>query len=80
MRSIIDVLDLSVKELDELIRQAVDISERPRDFADAARGKTVETGVTGSNPVVPTNQFGEVAEWFMAAVLLVRVPSQECEE
>ncbi len=24
--------------------------------------------------------FGELAEWFMAAVLLVRVPSQECEE
>ncbi|MBR0142903.1 MAG: aspartate carbamoyltransferase [Clostridia bacterium] len=43
MRSIIDVLDLSVKELDDLIRQAVDISERPRDFADAARGKKLAT-------------------------------------
>ena len=43
MRSVIDVLDLSTEELEELIRQAVDISERPRDFSDAARGKKLAT-------------------------------------
>ena len=43
MRSIIDVLDLSVEELDALIRRAVDMSEHPADYADAARRKTLAT-------------------------------------
>ncbi len=39
MRSVIDTLDLSVKEVDELIRTALDIIENPSKYAEACHGK-----------------------------------------
>ena len=38
VRSIIDILDLSVEELDDLIAVANDIIAHPKDYADACRG------------------------------------------
>ena len=43
VRTIIDILDLSVEELDELIATANDIIAHPRDYADACRGKKLAT-------------------------------------
>ena len=43
MRSVIDVLDLSVKELDEIIATAEDIMENPQKYSDMCRGKQLVT-------------------------------------
>lgn len=43
MRSLIDVTDLSVQELDELIRVACDISDHPERYSDLCRGKKLAT-------------------------------------
>ncbi len=43
MRSIIDILDLSTQELDELIATAEDIIAHPAKYADACRGKKLAT-------------------------------------
>ena len=43
MRSIIDTLDLSVAELDELINTALDIIAYPENYADACRRKKLAT-------------------------------------
>lgn len=43
MRSIIDILDLSVEELDELIATAQDIIEKPFSYAESCRGKKLAT-------------------------------------
>lgn len=43
MRSLIDILDFSVQELDELIKTALDIIENPAKYADACRGKKIAT-------------------------------------
>ncbi len=43
MRSIIDVLDLSVNELDELIKTAEDIMENPDKYAEKCKGKQLAT-------------------------------------
>ena len=43
MRSLIDILDLSVEELDGLIATACDIIENPAKYADACRGKKLAT-------------------------------------
>ena len=43
MRSVIDILDLSVEELDALIGVAGDIIARPDDYADACRRKKLAT-------------------------------------
>ncbi|MBP3868829.1 MAG: aspartate carbamoyltransferase [Solobacterium sp.] len=43
MRSIIDVMDLSVGELDELIETATDIINHPDDFADVCHRKKLAT-------------------------------------
>ncbi|MBQ7639338.1 MAG: aspartate carbamoyltransferase [Clostridia bacterium] len=43
MRSIIDILDFSVEELDELIACARDIIENPASYADSCRGKKLAT-------------------------------------
>ena len=43
MRSLIDILDLSVQELDELIATACDIIDHPQNYADACRGKKLAT-------------------------------------
>ncbi|MBR3258334.1 MAG: aspartate carbamoyltransferase [Eggerthellaceae bacterium] len=43
VRSIIDILDLTVEELDDLIAIANDIIAHPRDYADACRGKKLAT-------------------------------------
>ena len=43
MRSLIDILDLSVKELDELIATACDIIDHPAKYADICRGKKLAT-------------------------------------
>ena len=43
VRSIIDILDLSVEELDDLIAVANDIIAHPKDYADACRGKKLAT-------------------------------------
>lgn len=43
MRSVIDILDLSVAELDSLLNTACDIMEHPARYADACRGKKLAT-------------------------------------
>ncbi len=43
MRSVIDILDLSVKEVDELISTAEDIIENPAKYSDKCRGKKLAT-------------------------------------
>ncbi len=43
MRSLIDILDLSEAELDELIATACDIIEHPAAYADRCRGKKLAT-------------------------------------
>lgn len=43
MRSVIDILDLSVEELDELIATAKDIIENPAKYAHACAGKKLAT-------------------------------------
>jgi aspartate carbamoyltransferase catalytic subunit len=43
MRSLIDILDLSVEELDELIATACDIIENPDKYASICRGKKLAT-------------------------------------
>ncbi|MBQ7604545.1 MAG: aspartate carbamoyltransferase [Clostridia bacterium] len=43
MRGIIDILDLSVGELDEMIAEACDIIENPRKYSEACRGKKLAT-------------------------------------
>ncbi len=43
MRSLIDILDFSVEEIDELIATANDIIANPKDYADKCRGKKLAT-------------------------------------
>jgi aspartate carbamoyltransferase catalytic subunit len=43
MRSLIDIVDFSVQELDELIQTACDISTNPSKYADACKGKKLAT-------------------------------------
>jgi aspartate carbamoyltransferase catalytic subunit len=43
MRSLIDILDLSVEELDELIATACDIIENPDKYANVCKGKKLAT-------------------------------------
>ena len=43
MKSVVDILDLSVKEVDELLDTAADIIENPAKYADACRGKKLAT-------------------------------------
>ncbi len=43
MRSLIDIQELSVQELDEMMNVADDIIENPKKYADACRGKTLAT-------------------------------------
>lgn len=43
MRSLIDITDFSVEELNDLIKVACDISEHPEKYQDACRGKKLAT-------------------------------------
>lgn len=43
MRSLIDITDFSVEEVDELLKTACDISENPSKYADVCRGKKLAT-------------------------------------
>ena len=43
MRSLIDIVDFSVEELDALLKTACDMSEHPEKYADACRGKKLAT-------------------------------------
>ncbi len=43
MRSLIDILDLSVEELDDLLKTACDIMKRPRKYAKKCKGKKLAT-------------------------------------
>lgn len=43
MRSLIDITDFSVEELDELLNTACDISEHPEKYAEACHGKKLAT-------------------------------------
>ncbi len=43
MRSLIDIVDFSVSEIDELLQVACDISENPGKYADRCRGKKLAT-------------------------------------
>ena len=43
MRSLIDITDFSVDELDELLRTACDISENPEKYAESCKGKKLAT-------------------------------------
>ncbi len=43
MRSLIDITDFSVEELDELLKTACDISENPEKYAEACHGKKLAT-------------------------------------
>ena len=43
MRSVIDILDLSVEELDQLIKTATDIIDNPAKYAHVCAGKKLAT-------------------------------------
>ena len=43
MRSLIDILELSVEEIDELLKTAQDIIENPANYSDKCRGKKLAT-------------------------------------
>ena len=43
MRSVIDILDLSVEELDALIEVACDIAEHPENYTETCKGKKLAT-------------------------------------
>ncbi len=43
MRSLIDIVDLSAEEIQELLNVACDISEQPQKYADKCRGKKLAT-------------------------------------
>ncbi len=43
MRSLIDILDLSVSEIEELIATACDIIENPQDYSEKCKGKKLAT-------------------------------------
>lgn len=43
MRSVIDILDLSMEELDELIETAIDISKKPNKYKNKCKGKKLAT-------------------------------------
>ena len=43
MRSLIDITDFSVAEIDELLQTGCDISQHPEKYADACRGKKLAT-------------------------------------
>ena len=43
MRSLIDIVDFSVEEVDELLHTACDISENPAKYAERCRGKKLAT-------------------------------------
>lgn len=43
MRSVIDIVDLSTNELDELIKTAVDIIDNPQKYAEICHGKKLAT-------------------------------------
>ncbi len=43
MRSVIDILDLSVKEIDEMIACAIDIMDNPAKYAEKCKGKKLAT-------------------------------------
>ncbi len=43
MRSLIDILDFSVEEIDELLRVATDIIENPQKYSEVCKGKKLAT-------------------------------------
>jgi aspartate carbamoyltransferase catalytic subunit len=43
MRSVIDIVDLSVAEVDELLKTACDISEHPEKYSEKCKGKKLAT-------------------------------------
>lgn len=43
MRSVIDIVDLSIEEIDELLKTACDISEHPEKYAEKCKGKKLAT-------------------------------------
>lgn len=43
MRSVIDILDLSVNEIDDLIKTAIKISKNPKKFSNVCKGKKLAT-------------------------------------
>ena len=43
MRSLIDILDLTTAEIDELIQTACDIMERPQKYSESCKGKKLAT-------------------------------------
>ena len=43
MRSLIDITDFSVQEIDDLLKTACDISEHPEKYADSCHGKKLAT-------------------------------------
>lgn len=43
MRSVIDIVDLTTEELDELIKTAVDIIDNPKKYSEACHGKKLAT-------------------------------------
>lgn len=43
MRSVIDILDLSVEEIDELISTACDMIDNPKKYSECCRGKKIAT-------------------------------------
>lgn len=43
MRSVIDIIDLTTEELDELIKTAIDIIENPEKYAEICHGKKLAT-------------------------------------
>ena len=42
-RSLIDILDLSVEEIEQLIKTAVDIADNPEKYSEKCKGKKLAT-------------------------------------
>ena len=43
MRSVIDIVDLTVEEIEALCKKAIDISEHPDKYSEACKGKKLAT-------------------------------------
>ena len=51
MKSVVDILDLSVEEIDGLLDTALDIIDDPAKYAEACRGKKLATLFLSPQPV-----------------------------
>ena len=68
MKHILNILDLTVEEIDELVRVALDIMERPGTYSDVCRNKTLAT--LFFEPSTRTRLSFEAAMWELGGRVL----------